>query len=180
MDPFELMGLPRRPLLSEDEIGSAYRRLAASLHPDHAEGDASRFKELGEASAILRDPARRLRALVGSLPASSIPPEAEQLFSGVASLLRESDELLARHAAATNPLTKAVLAGPLKNLGQKLDSKMAELEGWRSRLEDRLSALDAAWPSADPLEIASLADSLAYAPRWKDQLRERKLTLECL
>ena len=47
MDPFQILGLPKRPLLTEEEIGQAYRRLAGELHPDQAGGDASRFKELG-------------------------------------------------------------------------------------------------------------------------------------
>lgn len=178
--PFSLLGLPKRPLLSEEEIGEAYRKLAASLHPDQPGGNTSRFKELGEATAILRDPSRRLRALINPPPGSTIPTEAAHLFPTVATLLREADDLLARNATASNSLAKAVLAGSLKKMTVDLDTLLSSIREWRSRLDTRLTALDAAWPQHDPDEVASLADSFSYATRWESQLRERKLALDCL
>ena len=79
-DPFYLLGVARRPLLSEEEIGSAYRRLAGSLHPDQPKGNAEAFRALGEAAAILRDPARRLKALVDGDAAKGLPSQAADLF----------------------------------------------------------------------------------------------------
>lgn len=179
MDPFELLGLPRRPLLSEEEIGAAYRKLAGTFHPDQPGGDASRFRELGEAATLLRDSARRLRTLAGSVAGTLPPPEAADLFPKVAPLLREVDSLTEKHADATNPLAKAVLAAPLKKLSVDLTALLVTVGRWRSDLEAHLAALDAAWPVHDPAEVASLADSLAYASRWEEQLRERRLSLDC-
>ena len=178
--PFELLGLTRRPLLSEEEIGSAYRKMAGNLHPDQEGGDERRFKELGEAAAILRDHARRLRFLSGVLPGSIPPAEAADLFPKVASLTREADDLLSRHATTSNPLAKAVLAAPLKKLKVDLGLLLGEIGEWRSQLEKHLGALDAAWPEHDQVSVVDLADSLTYATRWESQLRERKLALECL
>lgn len=180
MNPFLILDLSKRPLLSEEEIGEAYRKLAAPLHPDQPAGNALRFRELGEAAAILRDPARRLRALAGVDAGSIPPPEAADLFPKVAMLLQEADSLIGRHAAASNPLSKAVLAAPLRKLAADLDALLRTISEWHFRLDIRLTALDAAWPSHDPAEIASLADSFAYVSRWDSQLRERKLALDCL
>jgi curved DNA-binding protein len=61
-DYYEVMGVPRTATTSE--IKTAYRRLARTHHPDLQPTDkraaaAERFKEIGEAYAVLGDPERR-------------------------------------------------------------------------------------------------------------------------
>lgn len=58
-DYYKTLGVARDA--SQDEIKAAYRKLARKFHPDVSkEGDAeARFKEIGEASEVLRDPEKR-------------------------------------------------------------------------------------------------------------------------
>ena len=58
-DYYDIMGLERKA--SQAEIKRAYRKLARKYHPDVSkEADAeARFKELGEAYAVLKDPEKR-------------------------------------------------------------------------------------------------------------------------
>lgn len=58
-DYYEIMGVSRDA--SQDEIKRAYRRLARKYHPDVSkEADAeARFKEVGEAYEVLKDPEKR-------------------------------------------------------------------------------------------------------------------------
>ena len=61
-DYYAVLGVPRTA--SAKEIKAAYRRLARRYHPDVNAGDAgaeTRFKELGEAYEVLKDPEKRKR-----------------------------------------------------------------------------------------------------------------------
>lgn len=80
-------------------IKKAYRKLARTMHPDHNPGDAAaeaRFKEVGEAYAVLSDPEQRqqydqLRAMAGGArfragaggPGNGSAGGFEDLFGGV-------------------------------------------------------------------------------------------------
>jgi curved DNA-binding protein len=59
-DYYEVMGLKRDA--TQDEVKRAYRKLARKYHPDVSkEADAeARFKELGEAYEVLKDPEKRV------------------------------------------------------------------------------------------------------------------------
>jgi len=177
MDPFALLGLPRRPLLSEDQIGTAYRKLAGALHPDQPGGDESRFKELGEAVATLRDPARRLRALMDVPTENSLPSQAADLFPQVASILHHSAELIEKHSVASQPLSKALLVTPLKAVALELSTTLAQVRVWKDSLTQEVEELDRHWPECETAGVPLLANSFAFAARWEAELRERELAL---
>jgi len=61
-DYYEVLGVARNA--SADDLKKAYRKLAMQYHPDRNQGDKAaeeKFKEIGEAYAILSDPEKRQR-----------------------------------------------------------------------------------------------------------------------
>ncbi|MBM3325095.1 MAG: molecular chaperone DnaJ [Calditrichaeota bacterium] len=61
-DYYEVLGVDRKA--SEEEIKKAYRKLAMEYHPDRNKGDKNaeeKFKEVGEAYAVLSDSEKRAR-----------------------------------------------------------------------------------------------------------------------
>jgi len=63
-DPFAQLGLPARPGLTDDDVRSAWRRVATATHPDRADGgDAARFAAAAAAYTALRTPFDRAEAL---------------------------------------------------------------------------------------------------------------------
>ncbi|MFO7971149.1 MAG: DnaJ domain-containing protein, partial [Desulfobacterales bacterium] len=59
-DYYKILGVPKDA--SQEEIKKAYRKLAVKNHPDKTQGDKKaeeRFKEIGEAYEVLRDPEKR-------------------------------------------------------------------------------------------------------------------------
>lgn len=62
MDPYQVLGVSREA--GQDEIKSAYRKLARQYHPDVNPGNPEaeeKFKEIGQAYEVLGDPEKRRR-----------------------------------------------------------------------------------------------------------------------
>ena len=59
-DPFTVLGLPVRPDLTDDDVRSAWRRIAAATHPDRADGgDPDGYAVASAAYTELQTPSGR-------------------------------------------------------------------------------------------------------------------------
>ena len=56
-DFYEILGVNKGA--SEEEIKSAFRKLAQKYHPDKKGGDEAKFKEASEAYSVLSDKKKR-------------------------------------------------------------------------------------------------------------------------
>ncbi len=62
-NPFEILGLPARRDLTNEQVDAAWRTIAAATHPDRADGgDLARYTQASAAFAELRTPWSRSEA----------------------------------------------------------------------------------------------------------------------
>ena len=128
-NPFEVLGLPERPDLTDEQVRAAWRAIAAATHPDRADGgDLTRYTaataayaELrtswsrGEALADLRD-ARGDTTPLPVVPAiDALPLDAAPPRPGRANLLAAIEQLPARirRGRPVRLLVRAALAAAL-------------------------------------------------------------------
>lgn len=57
MDYYKVLEVSKNA--TQDEIKSAYRKLASKYHPDKENGNEAKFKEIGDAYDVLKDPQKR-------------------------------------------------------------------------------------------------------------------------
>jgi len=91
-NPYEVLGVPKGA--SDDDVKSAFRKLAMRYHPDRNPGDKQaeeRFKEISEAYAVLRDP--QARARFDRYGTTAAAPGSQPDFSGMdwQTIFREAD-----------------------------------------------------------------------------------------
>jgi hypothetical protein len=71
-NPFEALGLPARPDLSDEQVRAAWRQIAAATHPDRADGgDLARYTAASAAYAELRTPWGRSEAYADVMEAAA-------------------------------------------------------------------------------------------------------------
>ena len=63
LNPFDALGLPARPDLTDEQVRAAWRKIAAATHPDRpGGGDVARYTAATAAYAVLRTPWGRSEA----------------------------------------------------------------------------------------------------------------------
>ena len=75
VNPFDALGLPARPDLTDEQVRAAWRKIAAATHPDRRDGgDVARYTEATAAYAVLRTPWGRSEAFADLGPSTTHLP----------------------------------------------------------------------------------------------------------
>ena len=74
-NPFDALGLPTDPALTDEQVRAAWRAIAAATHPDRPDGgDLPRYTQASAAYAELRAPWGRSEAYADLLEQLPLPP----------------------------------------------------------------------------------------------------------
>jgi curved DNA-binding protein CbpA len=178
VDCFQILQLPRAPWLDEDAARDQFQRLAATVHPDAAQGNSSAFVALNHAWQVLKAPTSRLRhyleleypeTLAAAAPNPAISGD---LFMDVAGIQQEAASLASKLAAAQSPLARAVLEGARVKTRAKLDSVSERVGNEIAAIHERIQT-----PNAAPAALAACLGELVFLEKWAAQLRERAVAL---
>lgn len=185
-DAFAQLGLPRRAVLSSEEVRGAFQRMGAVLHPDGA-GDGERgqrtedFTALNEAHAILTSLPRRLRHLLeleypdttAARTGTVMDGEMMSLFSITGTAVQTAAAVQSRKQKAATALARAMLAGEEMQAQEALEAATQQVEAARERLEVELTGLDALRESGAEVavKLQSCAARAGFLEKWQAQLR---------
>lgn len=171
MDAFEVMGVGRGLVFSEEELRQAFREAGKREHPD-AGGDDEGFAELQRAFGILSSPSRRLRHWlelrgIGVDDRGSVGDGVTGLFGVVGGVLQEASEIERKRGAAASALARAMLEAEVLRSREALEEVIGRVDGAIAAECGRFPELEAA-----PGEHAgSSVRTLAFLEKWRSELR---------
>lgn len=174
-NPFQVLGLPVRPDLTDDEIRAAWRIVAAKTHPDLPDGgDPDRFSLAAAAYADLRTPFGRTEAYAdlggpssgawpGFQPGS--PPGAGRAGPGLGPVpetgLGSGSGSGSGHPAAQRVSSGAPASGPAPSGPEPWPTPT----GAARRAAPRLPTTGAARPAAPRLRLPTVVARLSWRLR---------------
>jgi len=175
MDAFEILGIPRTLVISEDELRAAFREAGKQAHPDAGGSDAD-FAVLQQAFATLSSPSKRLKhwlTLRGEAgdDRGSISPELMDLFGKVGAAMQQADAILRKRGEARSALVLAMLEGETQVCREGVEGAIAGVDEAIARLVKTFPEIESGGLSAQA--AAQQVRNLAFLEKWRANLQER-------
>ncbi len=181
-DAFELLGLPQRLVLDEEELKAAYHQRSSNLHPDqhpdqNVDGD---FARLVQAKQILASPGKRLQHLLELRLGESAPDgrgtlgaELMDRFGKVANCLSAADAVIGKRERAQSALARALTENEAAMAREALERNQAELRAEIGKQLELFPKFDADGVEAHLTGAAECSRNLAFLEKWQVQLKDR-------
>jgi hypothetical protein len=183
IDYFALLGVERRPAITEEILKGAYFRKSEWLQSDPSES-GERFA-VNAAFRIIANPATRIQHLLtlefGEPGGGQIRADLGELFGSIVKVLQSADHQLGSLAAQSSPILRALEYQRLEGLRPQLEQVEKELSQRESGLLAELVRLDQRWlenTARTRRPLAQMALDLTFVQKWLSQVRERIIRLE--
>ena len=129
IDYFALLGIERRPAITEETLKGAYFQKSESLHLDPAR--SSEVFAVNAAFQTIANPATRIQHLLtlefGDASGGEIAPDLGKLFGIIVEVLQIADQELGSLSARSSPILRALAYQSLDGLREKLEQAEEEL-----------------------------------------------------
>ena len=183
IDYFALLGIERRPAITEETLKGAYFQKNESLHLDPAR--SSEVFAVNAAFQTIANPATRIQHLLtlefGDAGGGEISSDLGKLFGTIVEALQIADQELGSLSARSSPILRALAYQSLDGLREKLEQAEEELSQRESALLEEVGRLDQSWFESSVHArhpLAQVALGLTFVQKWLSQVRERKIRLE--
>ena len=183
IDYFALLGVERRPSITEETLKQAYFRKSESLYADPAQ--SGELFAVNAAFQTVSNPATRIQHLLklefGDAGGGKIAPDLGELFGTIVEVLQIADQELGSLSAQSSPLLRALAYQRLDRLREGLEQAEKELSQREARLLAEVAPLDLSWSESvqnSRCALAQVALDLTFVQKWLSQVRERKIRLE--
>ena len=171
---FERLGMEERLVVSDDELGAAFREAGRRSHPDGG-GSETEFAELREAMETLSSPARRLRHWMelrgmNPEPRGTVEAELRDLFAEISGVVQRAEAMIRKRTEAQSALGLAMLEAGVQKCREDIEAAL-------DRVERELSAGCACFAEYErsldchPDEMSRTMRNLAFLEKWKGSLR---------
>jgi len=184
-DYFALLHQPRTPWLDPDQLKQAFHAQTLQEHPDAHTASTSaeaNFALINDAYQTLLDPKRRLQhllSLAGNAPVGrfeTVPEELAQLFPALMDVTQRAQQATQTSAAATNALSRSLLAAGRLEARRRLDELEQTLQKLQTAADTELQNVSVE-ATAD---LHRLYVRYSYLQRWIAQLEEHGAALALL
>jgi hypothetical protein len=183
IDYFALLGVERRPAVTEEILKGAYFRKNESLQSGPA--DSGELFAVNAAFRTIANPATRIQHLLklefGDSGGGQIGAELGELFGSIVEVLQYADRELGSLSAQSSPLLRALAYQRLDGLRQQLEQVGKKLSQRESSLLAEVARLDHRWfenTAHARRPLAQIALDLTFVQNWLSQVRERLIRLE--
>lgn len=173
-DAFDLLGMPPRLVVSEDELRAAFREAGKTAHPD-AGGGEDHFARLCQAMETLTSPSRRLRhwlELRGMQmdPRGVVDAALMDLFGKVGEVTQRAESLIRKREETKSALGLAMLERETHLCRESVEETirvvdaaiLAETSGFAGIETSETIDLDA---------VSKTVRNLTFLEKWKAGLR---------
>ena len=172
---FERLRLPRQLSIDEALLDDRVRLGSREAHPDFG-GEQVAFEQVREDGEQLKSPLSRLRLAIelegGQIDSRGrVEEEIMDLFSPVADLVQQVEEMMTLRSKAKSALGRATLEAKIPGLKKEAELLMEKVLGLEAGLAKRFERFDRhGWrDSLDEMELT--CRGFAFLARWREQLQ---------
>jgi curved DNA-binding protein CbpA len=183
IDYFAVLGIERRPAVSEAALQEAYYKKSKTLHPDQAGGGD--FSLVNAAFQVVSNPAARIQHLLkiefGTSGDKQIGAEVGELFATMVNALQRADQELDAISEQSSPVLRAFAFKRLNSVRNGLEELEGQIAKRESELRSQITSVDRIWfqdRGRCQKPLAQIAVDLTFVQKWLAQVRERKTRLE--